>query len=254
LLVHPSRVKRAIGHDAKPPDDRGLGWQIALGENPDCRVPSTMKVLLPFSILSVALGVSLLPAADTPTGPAIPPAAPVFTVWQVDPLAPVVNKSLGSGRSFERGKALFAALACAQCHSFGGGENVGGIGPDLTGVGGRYGVRDILDSIINPSTNISNLYGTWIIETRAGKQLTGKVMAEDDDEVSLAENVFDLTKVTKLKRSDIVSIEESSVSLMPPGLINAISESEIADLIAYLISGGDASNRMFRAAPPAPAK
>ena len=94
---------------------------------------------------------------------------------------------------------LFGKLGCSVCHSFGGGETdgVGGIGPDLTGVGGRYGVRDILDSILNPSNVISNLYAAIIVHLNDGKQLTGKVIFEDDNEVALAENVFDLAKLDR---------------------------------------------------------
>jgi hypothetical protein len=33
--------------------------------------------------------------------------------------------------------------------------------------------------------------------------------------------------------------------MMPPGLINALNETELLDLIAYLLSGGNAQDKMF---------
>jgi putative heme-binding domain-containing protein len=206
-----------------------------------------------------ALGAAETPAPAAPKPAAAPaaeaPKAPGFTAWELGPLVPIVNRNLNAGRSFARGKELFTKLGCSICHSFGGGETegVGGIGPDLTGVGGRYGVRDILDSIISPSNAVSNLFAAMIVRTTDGKQLTGKVMYEDDKEVALAENIFDLTKLTKIPRASVDDMEESKTSLMPPGLINGSSAEEISDLLAFLISGGDANNRMFRPAPAAPA-
>ena len=39
------------------------------------------------------------------------------------------------------------------------------------------------------------------------------------------------------------------ISMMPPGLINALNPEELKDLVAYLLSGGNAADAMF-----APAK
>jgi hypothetical protein len=33
---------------------------------------------------------------------------------------------------------------------------------------------------------------------------------------------------------------------MPPGLINALNADELKDLVAYLLSGGNANDPMFR--------
>lgn len=33
---------------------------------------------------------------------------------------------------------------------------------------------------------------------------------------------------------------------MPPGLINGMNADEVRDLIAYLLSGGDKANTMFK--------
>jgi hypothetical protein len=33
---------------------------------------------------------------------------------------------------------------------------------------------------------------------------------------------------------------------MPPGLINAMNADEVADLLAYILSGGDKRGKMFK--------
>jgi putative heme-binding domain-containing protein len=152
-----------------------------------------------------------------------------------------------------------------MCHLFGGGS--GGIGPDLSGVGGRFGAFEILQSILEPSANVSDLYSTKIIYTKDGKVVKGKMDSEGETEVVLVQApLFDpVTKTmswaggpkVSVKTADIDSMEEDPVSPMPPGMINGNKEDEVADLVAYLISGGNPNNRMFQplapAAPAAPA-
>ena len=49
--------------------------------------------------------------------------------------------------------AAVAASACTACHRF---NNEGlGIGPDISGAGNRYNVKDLLENIIEPSRVIS---------------------------------------------------------------------------------------------------
>jgi hypothetical protein len=48
-----------------------------------------------------------------------------------------------------------------------------------------------------------------------------------------------------IKRSDIRSIEPSKVSPMPPMLLSMLKKEEILDLLAYVLSGGDAKHRAF---------
>ena len=40
-------------------------------------------------------------------------------------------------------------------------------------------------------------------------------------------------------------MEDGTVSMMPPGLINTMSETDILDLLAYLLSAGKADDPMF---------
>jgi RNA polymerase sigma factor (sigma-70 family) len=181
--------------------------------------------------------------------------------YTAEELTPLVNRALRGGRNYEQGKKVYESIGCTLCHLFGGGT--GGIGPDLSGVGGRFGAFEILQSILEPSAVISDLYGTKIITTKDGKTFTGKLDSEGENEVVLIQNyVVDPNTMsaswaggpkTSVKTVDIVSLEESATSLMPPGLINGNSVDEIADMMAYLMSGGNPASRMFQPLAGAPA-
>lgn len=228
------------------------------------------------SVLTLAAGITLLAAAESPAPKAATPAAPPspFTgpggapggprVYETEELTPIMNRALRGGRNYAQGKRVFESISCTLCHLFGGGS--GGIGPDLSGVGGRFGAFEILQSILEPSANISDLYGTKIITKKDGKTVTGKLDSEGETEVILIQsptldpstNTLSWSGGTKLtvKTADIETIEESPTSLMPPGLILGNKEDEIADLLAYLMSGGNPGARFFQpvAVPTAAAK
>ena len=41
------------------------------------------------------------------------------------------------------------------------------------------------------------------------------------------------------------SIEPSKISPMPPMLLNMLTKDEVLDLVAYVLSGGDAKSAVF---------
>ena len=56
----------------------------------------------------------------------------------------------------------------------------------------------------------------------------------------------DSTKVAEVAKDDIESIKPSAVSLMPEKLLNPLGETEVLDLLAYMLSRGDPNHPMFR--------
>ena len=163
--------------------------------------------------------------------------------WTVADLAPALDKGLKGGRNFEKGRELFGAL-CSACHRY---DSEGAaVGPDLTGVGGRFSPRDLLESIIEPNKEISDQYGNIVITLKNGDEVVGRIANLNGDTLNVAENMFDPGHFTNVKRSDIAKIEPSKNSPMPGGLIDVLQQDEILDLTAYLLSRGDKSNRMFR--------
>jgi len=150
-----------------------------------------------------------------------------------------------SGRDFARGKAMYTATACILCHRFGD-EGGSGVGPDLTGAGGRYSIRDLLENILEPSKVISDQFGAEQIERREGDPLVGRVVGEENGELLVMANPFMPDEKVRVKTADITARRPYATSLMPAGLINSLNPEEIQDLLAYLLSGGNPQDPMFK--------
>jgi len=164
--------------------------------------------------------------------------------WQMEDLLPILDK-VSAGRSFEKGRQAYAAAQCAKCHRFAG--EGGDTGPDITGVGSRFDARYLLESLILPSKVVSDQYMNIVIETDAGKVVTGRVISEDDEKVVVRTDPF-ARELTTVPRKSIEFRQPSTVSEMPQGLINVLTQEEVLDLIAYLRSGGNSSDRAFQPA------
>ncbi|MEX2139397.1 MAG: family 16 glycoside hydrolase, partial [Pirellulales bacterium] len=171
-------------------------------------------------------------------------ARPIVKEWTLDELVPLAENGLKGGRSFERGRQLYSAVACAACHRF---VNEGGsMGPDLTGVVGRYSVRDLLESLTDPSKVISDQYQAIVIHTQDGRVISGRVGNLSGANVNIVEDMFDPGRMTNVRRSEIEMMEPSPTSMMPQGLLNTLKADEIQDLIAYLLSRGDSEHAMYQ--------
>jgi len=64
--------------------------------------------------------------------------------------------------------------------------------------------------------------------------------------VDVATNPFDMNQVTKAPFGQMERITYSQVSAMPQGMMGGMNRDELMDSIAYLISGGDPSHRVFQ--------
>jgi putative heme-binding domain-containing protein len=170
-------------------------------------------------------------------------ARDVVKQYTVDDLAPIVESGIKKNRDFDRGRILFGQAGCAACHRFG--DEGASVGPDLTNLAGRFSARDVLESIIEPSKEISDQYGAIIIKKKDGDVVVGRVGNLNGDNLMVIENMFAPGDFTQVKRPDIESIEPSKVSMMPEGLLNYFKQDEILDMMAYLLSRGDRNARMF---------
>jgi putative heme-binding domain-containing protein len=163
--------------------------------------------------------------------------------WTVDDLVGLTKNGL-SGRNYEAGRRAYAASRCVVCHRFGG--EGGATGHDLTNVAGRFGFRDLAESLIQPSKVISDQYRGYTILTDKGKSYTARVLSERDGKLSLAVDAEDASKVVEIPRSEIERMEPSKVSLMPEDLLSTLNKDELLDLLAYLLSRGNPNDRMFQ--------
>ncbi|MFK5921823.1 MAG: DUF1080 domain-containing protein [Verrucomicrobiota bacterium] len=164
-------------------------------------------------------------------------------VWTLDELSAAAAKGM-KNRNFENGRKMFAASACFACHRFG---NAGGMtGPDLTGAGGRYSAHDLLDQILNPSKEINEQFAPIVVTKLNGEVASGVVVNLSGDNVTLNTDLSDPNQRVNIDRKQVKSIEVSKVSPMPPMLLSMLKQEEILDLIAYVLSGGDQKNAMFK--------
>lgn len=183
-----------------------------------------------------------LTAAATPAAPVATPKGPGRNYTVADALR-VVDSKL-TGRDFANGKAMFSAAACTACHRF---NNEGvGIGPDISGAGNRYSVKDLLENIIDPSLVISDQYGSEEIKKKDGTSIVGRVVAEENNTLLVMSNPFVPDDHTRVPAADIASRQPWKQSMMPPGLINALNEDELRDFVAYILSGGNPESAMFK--------
>ncbi len=163
--------------------------------------------------------------------------------WTLDDLAAEAEASM-TNRDFENGRTMFAGTACYSCHRF---QNAGGsTGPDLTGSGGRYSPTDFLDQIINPSKEINEQFVPIVVEMLDGQTHYGVVVNLKADTVIINTDLTNPNQRVNIDRKKVKSLEPSSVSPMPPGLINLLTKEEIFDLTAYVLSGGNPDDKRFR--------
>ena len=181
------------------------------------------------------------PESDAPTFTAKP--RKFVKEWDMQQLVPLVQNGL-KNRDFDNGRKLFGAAACFACHRF---DNQGGaVGPDLTQLSGRFSARDILESVVEPSKQISDQYGAVQIVTLDGKVVTGRIINLAGDSYRIQTNMLDPGALVGVDRKQIDVMMPSKTSMMPKGLLNTLTEEEVLDLMAYLLSRGDRSNAMFK--------
>ncbi len=187
---------------------------------------------------------TVLEATPTPKAPKFTfKQRPVVKKYTVDELLPALEKGLVN-RDFAQGRNLFGEAKCFVCHRFA--NEGGGTGPDLTQVIGRFGPRDLLESIIEPSKVVSDQYAAIIVSTTDGRQIIGRVVNLAGDNMMINTDMLDPNKLIGVNRNLVESIEHSKISMMPEGLIDTFTRDEILDLVAYLYSRGDRSHKMFR--------
>ncbi|MEM0895975.1 MAG: heme-binding protein [Verrucomicrobiota bacterium] len=163
--------------------------------------------------------------------------------WKVADFDDVIHVGLEGNRDFENGRNMYGAGTCFVCHRFDG--SGGAVGPDLTSVGGKFSPRDLLETIIEPSKEISDQYGSMVFTKTDGSQVIGRIMNLSGDTVNVNTNMMDPTSTVRIDRKKVTSMEHSTISMMPPGLVNMMNKDDVLDLLAYLISGANSEDPMF---------
>ncbi|MBO0936074.1 heme-binding protein [Fibrella sp. HMF5335] len=127
------------------------------------------------------------------------------------------------------GKVLFAQQGCISCHSLSRNETMKG--PYMGQIGSIMNREQIAESILKPNASISQGFSTVMITAKGNKSYTGFVTEETANKVVMR----DVTgQVYTIKATDILSRKELDTSMMPTGLVNALSYEEFASLLTFL--------------------
>ncbi|MBD2755035.1 c-type cytochrome [Spirosoma validum] len=163
--------------------------------------------------------------------------------WSLDNAVAAVDSGK-TALDFETGKKIYGAILCGNCHAMQG--SGGDIGPDLTQLGTRFSNKDILDAIINPSKAVSDQYASTVFVLKNGQSVVGRLVNEDNTNYSISQNPFAANELRKIPKKDVTSKRYSPESIMYPGLINSLNPQELRDLMAYLKSGGNEKNEVYK--------
>jgi putative heme-binding domain-containing protein len=136
-----------------------------------------------------------------------------------------------AGGNYENGRKLYHGKAtCFTCHRFQGEGHV--VGPDLSNSVHRD-YASLLRDIQNPNASINPDAVAYQVELRDGGMAMGTRVGETADEIKFASPGG---HVTTVKKSNIRDMKAMSTSLMPPGLLEALSKQEAKDLMTFLMT------------------
>ncbi len=129
-----------------------------------------------------------------------------------------------------RGQAVFnsSEAACSSCHAIG--YEGGRVGPDLTRIGEIREQRDLLESLVFPSASFVRSYEPLVVVT-AADTYSGVPLETSETHMLLATGAEERVR---LVRSRIEEVRPGTVSVMPAGLDEQMTEGELADLLAFL--------------------
>jgi putative heme-binding domain-containing protein len=131
-----------------------------------------------------------------------------------------------SGGDGVRGRQVFERRACHRCH-----EVSGHLGPQLTGAVSRMSREDLFAAIIDPNKEVAPAYQTTVITTHTGQVYHGLIVYESPEGTLLQTGPDTTVRIAGDQRAEM---RPSRQSLMPTGLLNSVTDEELADLYAYL--------------------
>ena len=128
------------------------------------------------------------------------------------------------------GKTIFKNN-CSSCHRV---ELIGNmIGPELTNIGKKFDKISLLDAIVNPSAAIVFGYEPWLVNTVEGESVFGFLVSENKQFIVIK----DISGVQHvIAQNKISSKQKQQKSLMPEPITTGITEQNLADIAAYLLT------------------
>jgi len=143
----------------------------------------------------------------------------------------VLNDNAMARADLAKGRVLFRTT-CGACHRLNG--EGGTVGPDLTGTN-RVNANWLLLNVLEPNADVQDAYKMTVVTTRDGRTHSGSIATETDRQLTLRVFAADQKdSAVMVNKADIQSRETTAVSMMPPGLLDTLTDSEVVDLMAYV--------------------
>ena len=119
----------------------------------------------------------------------------------------------------------------------------GFLGPDLSDYGASHSATDTRNAIVNADKRPEIHKGLARATTRDGRQLSGLVRNEDNFSIQLQalDGTFHL-----LQKFDLTELGFDSSPIMPDNYGSILTESEMDQLVAYLLSVADIPRKPAR--------
>lgn len=139
-----------------------------------------------------------------------------------------LTASASAHPNLSAGRAVFQKT-CANCHVlYGVGRK---LGPDITG-SNRKNIDYLLENIIDPSASVGADFRAVTVVLNSGRVLNGVISEQNERTLTLQTAQEPVT----LDRQQIEEVKQTSLSLMPDGLLQNLSPEQIRDLFGYLMS------------------
>jgi putative membrane-bound dehydrogenase-like protein len=129
-----------------------------------------------------------------------------------------------------KGKIAYSN-SCAMCHVV---NNEGiDFGPKLSEIGTKLSKEGMYMSVLHPNAGIGFGYETFEAKTKSGDTYQGIVVSKNETDIVLR-IPGGMTK--NFKTSTLKSVKQLPESLMPEGLADGMSTTELVDLMEYLFT------------------
>ncbi len=154
--------------------------------------------------------------------------------WKLEDLA-ALNVAT-SEESVAIGMRAFVTANCHKCHmtAVEGQE----LGPTLDEIAQKYPREKLLQHMVEPSEEINEKFQSHTFLLMDGRTITGIIVSESDEQIELITELLKPDQLETILTDDIEDRVKSKVSAMPTGLLNVLTEEEIAGLIAYVDAVG----------------
>jgi putative heme-binding domain-containing protein len=146
------------------------------------------------------------------------------------PYPEVVAEAVKTPGDPAAGAKLLEIIGCVKCHTLGKSEPLKG--PFLGDISVRYGRPEIIESILRPNAQIAQGFITTWVKLKDDQEFEGFIVREAGDTLEIR----NLNGPMVLEKKQIAERGTRPTSIMPEGLVDQLTPSELASILAYFES------------------